>query len=81
MIVGGNILLHGEKHAATVEDRSTVRIIRDMLKNAIAEHEAVAASIKDEISRADYEEVFADDIRRCNAVIAICESRMAEWCD
>ncbi len=79
MLIGGSLLLHGEKWAATVDDRATVRIIHDQLKKALQQHESIAAEIKDSEAREEYLAVFADDVRRCEAVIETCAKRLDAW--
>lgn len=75
MIIGGSLLLHGEKWAATVDDRSTLRTIRDQLSAAVAEHRQIAETIERDF-RTEFDEMFADDIRRCEAVIQTCKDRL-----
>ena len=78
MIIGGTLLSHGEKYAETVEDLPTVRRILEGLQSAIEEHNTIARSIKDKKAREDFEKVFADDVRRCEAVIETCLKRLTK---
>lgn len=76
MTLGGTLLIHGEKHAATLEDKPSLRRIRDELSRALDEHFAIAEGIADADARADFLKVFADDVRRCWTVIRACQKRL-----
>ena len=79
MTVGGSILLHGEKWAATLEDKFTVQHIRNMLVEAIEEHTRIAMTITDEQFAEEFDKLFEDDLARCFAVINTCNERLENW--
>ena len=70
------MLTHGEKFAATVDDLRTVRVIKEQLELSLKEHNRIRDCIKDEMARAEFESVFADDIKRIQQVIKTCEERL-----
>lgn len=76
MQVGGSLLDHGEKWAAVVDDFTTLKNIRVMLKDAISEHFKIADAITDAETKAEFILMFQPDINRCEGIIKICETRL-----
>lgn len=79
MTIGGSILVHGEQWAATVDDKFTVRYIRDQLLEAVEEHTRIAMTITDEEFAEEFDQMFEDDLARCFAVIHTCNERLENW--
>lgn len=76
-MIGGSMLLHGERWASTVDDLRTVRVIKEELERALAEHQRIVDTVKDAGLRQEFELAFAENIERCEAVIATCKARLA----
>jgi len=76
-MIGGSMLPHGERWAATVDDLRTVRIIMETLERALSEHHQIANTISDLGIRQEYDLAFAEDVSRCEAVIETCKRRLA----
>lgn len=77
-LVGGTLLTHGERWAATVDDLHTVRVIKRNLEDALRRHQIIADEIADPDLRAEFLALFAEDVARCDAVIATCAQRLQD---
>jgi hypothetical protein len=80
-MIGGTLLEHGERWAATVDDKRTVQIIQTQLTKALEEHRGICEAISDAPLRKEFEDVFAEEVRRCEKVIKVCADRRAAWAE
>lgn len=66
------------KYCDTLDDLRSFRIQIDQLRKNITEHEAISASITDDVCRALFDAAFKEDLVEAKATLDRLEARLAE---
>ncbi|AWY09268.1 hypothetical protein vBRpoSV10_146 [Ruegeria phage vB_RpoS-V10] len=75
MQIAGSAVEHAEKHHAYIDGRSA-RTIRGMIRGALKVQADISASITDEDTRKEFDEIFAEDVARAESAAALMTGAM-----
>jgi hypothetical protein len=72
--IGGTCVEHVEKHHATLDHLPSFNALRSMIQRALDEHRRISDGIEDAEAKADFDQVFAENVARAENALTLIEA-------